>query len=275
MFDVKNKTAIRLAYWRLPEDHAPGLDNYGDMLSPYIVEHVSGRRCEHYNPRVKRKWWARRRHLAAIGSILRHCEPNSLVWGTGIISRQDQIPEATFHAVRGPETRERISALGYQCPEVYGDPALLLPRLYSPAVERTHALGVIPHIVDYDGFTEAREAPDGVRTIRLLTDDLERTTREILACKRIISSSLHGMIVAHAYGIPATWVRFSESLAGDDVKFADYLRAVEITPYTGPTLSLACTLTDIASATQDLPSLPSQVVIERLQEGLLASFPCG
>lgn len=266
-------TPLRLGYWKLPGDHAPELGNYGDMLSPYIVERMSDRRCEHYDLKVKRKWWARRKHLTAIGSIMRHCESTSVVWGTGIITREDQFPKAKFHAVRGPETLKRIRALGYPCPEVFGDPALLLPSFYNPTVERTHALGIIPHIVDYDAVCELHVATDGVRTIQFLTDNLERTTREILSCERIISSSLHGIIVAHAYGIPATWVRFSESLAGDDVKFADYLGAVEIPAYSGPSLPLTCTLNEIASVTEGLPCLPSRGVIERLRDGLLASFP--
>jgi hypothetical protein len=41
-----------------------------------------------------------------------------------------------------------------------------------------------------------------------------------------VSSSLHGIIVAHAFGIPAAWLRWSDKLSGDGVKFRDHAALV-------------------------------------------------
>lgn len=41
----------------------------------------------------------------------------------------------------------------------------------------------------------------------------------------VLSSSLHGLIVAEAYGIPASWIRISDRLQGGSFKFNDYYLA--------------------------------------------------
>ena len=42
------------------------------------------------------------------------------------------------------------------------------------------------------------------------------------ACAYIVSSSLHGICVAEAYGIPAVWVRLADNIVGGEFKFRDY-----------------------------------------------------
>src|SRR5690606_41422923 len=52
--------------------------------------------------------------------------------------------------------------------------------------------------------TERNDKMDipGVKKIFLGSDDIEGTIDDMLSCKRIVSSSLHGLILADAYGIP-------------------------------------------------------------------------
>ena len=42
------------------------------------------------------------------------------------------------------------------------------------------------------------------------------------ACEVIVSSSLHGLIIADAYGIPTVWAKFGNDINGNDFKFYDY-----------------------------------------------------
>ena len=158
------------------------------------------------------------------GSVAKLAGPGSVVLGSGIISSYNDVdPRAHWIWVRGPETRARVLACGGTCPEIYGDPAMLMPRIVAPSRRKHFDLGYVPHYVDYSLVQSLH--PDQ-RVINVLNSDATRVVRAITECRQIISSSLHGIIVAHAYGIPAAWVRYSNNLAGDDVKFRDYFASV-------------------------------------------------
>lgn len=47
-----------------------------------------------------------------------------------------------------------------------------------------------------------------------------------MSCKKIVSSSLHGLIVSDSYKIPNRWVSFSDQIAGGTFKFLDYFSSV-------------------------------------------------
>jgi len=203
-------------------------ENYGDVLGPFIVSKLSKRKIVSIPYLNSRKYNFLYKQYFTIGSIIKRVTKNSIVWGSGIINADEQVKKATFLAVRGPRTRNRLLDLGYSVPEKYGDPALLLPKFISNTKNKKYILGIIPHIVDYKELKETFQHDDTVRIINLITDDVERTTNEILECEHIISSSLHGVIVSHAYNIPALWVKFSNKLSGDNVKFYDYFESVGI-----------------------------------------------
>ena len=54
---------------------------------------------------------------------------------------------------------------------------------------------------------------------------LEEVIKTTLSCACIVSSSLHGLIFAHSYGIPAAQVEFADKPGGDGIKFLDYYAA--------------------------------------------------
>ena len=164
-----------------------------------------------------------------VGSILYASSKNAIVWGAGIISRYQNIkkPKSVL-AVRGPLTRARFLELGYECPEIYGDPALLLPRFYKPKSDKKYELGIIPHYIDYSFVQRKIENVNNNVLVINLFYPVEKVIDEICSCKRIISSSLHGVITSHAYEIPSIWVKFSNKLAGDDSKFIDYFLSVKL-----------------------------------------------
>lgn len=164
-----------------------------------------------------------------IGSIIEYCSNSrSIVWGAGCISKDIPFknPKKVL-AVRGPLTRRRLLDAGVSCPEVYGDPALLLPFFYKPRVKKKYKIGVIPHYVDNDCQLVNFLRNNDVKVIDLKNYlDFRDIIDGIYECEFILSSSLHGLIVADAYEIPNIWVEFSNNVIGDGFKFYDYFLSV-------------------------------------------------
>ncbi|MBF9149655.1 polysaccharide pyruvyl transferase family protein [Novosphingobium jiangmenense] len=202
--------------------------NWGDKLNEWMGEKISGLEVIHreeiypYPPRPIHYWIGS--HLATACA-----DPNAIVWGAGCIS--ETVPLAgrprEICAVRGWLSNERLKKAGLPAPDVVGDAALLLPRLYKPKRElERKALGVIPHCFEWDEefYRKTRDWEDA-RVIDIC-GGIEEVIEQIVACDRIISSSLHGIICADAYGVPAIWLHASDKPVGDGFKFRDYFSSV-------------------------------------------------
>lgn len=248
-------------------------ENYGDLLSKYLVEKISGKDVSWVNPK-KQAWYKRnKKHLVGIGSVLPHVTRHSIVWGSGIIDKDRFIENADFRAVRGPETRKWLLELGYECPEIYGDPAILLPIYFNPIPNKKFKLGVIPHYNDLALAIKIFGEMSDVLVINLMTKDIEEVTEQIISCERTISSSLHGIIVSHAYEIPSLWVEFSDMIFGDGIKYHDYLSSVKLPAYKPMFIDSSFSNSEIIKSFEAKNSLPDPRNIELLQIGLLATFP--
>lgn len=202
--------------------------NFGDALTPWMI-----RRCGHVP--VYASAAAEVPNVVGAGSIFGDARAPATIWGTGIGSWMDPIAaHLEIRAVRGPLTRARAEAIGVPCPAVYGDPALLLPRLYTPAGKLSRSrLGIVPHFVDQQIAQAFYAGVPDMRVIDLLAP-IEQVIDEIASCDAILSSSLHGLVVAAAYEIPFGWARFSGGVAGDGTKFRDFYMSVGIDPPAEP-----------------------------------------
>lgn len=264
---------IFLYWWQ--EKRNDRKENYGDLLSKYLVKKISKNIVVSVSHPLKGLHKYFFKNYLVIGSIITAASKQSMVWGSGIIKKDENVRGATFLAVRGPKTRQRLLDLGYECPEIYGDPAILLPLYYPVAPKKRYKIGIIPHYVDYQ-FVKSNVADSAIKVIDLMTTDVEQTTREILECEYIISSSLHGLIVPQAYNVPALWVKFSEKLSGDNIKFYDYFASMGIDFTNEITLdadsikldTLEGLLKDYATAL-----LPESSVLKQRQTELMASCP--
>lgn len=264
---------IRLFWWNEKIIQRKSNENYGDLLGKYLTEKISRKKVVFAWPKKYRIADLFSPIYVTIGSVLTHVNHKCIVWGSGIISKEDTIEKATFLAVRGPQTRKFLLELNHEVPGVYGDPALLLPRYFNPKVEKKYRFGIIPHYNDATFVAAMNLDSAEVCVLSMMTNDIEGKTIEFLQCEKIISSSLHGIIVAHAYGIPAVWQRFSDKVFGDDIKYQDYLESVELEYYMPEIQLKPYDKIEIEALFKKYPSLPKESVLENLRDGLMAVCP--
>ena len=206
--------------------HPKVRENWGDKLNPILVNHISDRTV--YND-----WDCfnafDRQIYSVIGSnmqSIRH--PNVVVWGTGYNSYNARplVQLSRVCAVRGPLSRKICLENGIDCPEIFGDPALLAPYFLTPSSKKTHLLGIIPHMSDQkEPVLEYFRCDARVKIIDICSG-IQKVVDEITSCEYIASSALHGLIAADAYGVPSLWLRLSDNPSPDLFKYDDYYASI-------------------------------------------------
>lgn len=107
-----------------------------------------------------------------------------------------------------------------------GDPGILARDLVGP-VEKHNRIGIVPQYVDktHPIIQELLGHPE-YQVIDVERECLE-VCQEIAGCRAVLSSSLHGLVVADSYGIPNVRLVVSDKIIGGDFKFDDYACGVE------------------------------------------------
>jgi len=172
-------------------------------------------------------------NFIGVGSLLEQCQGHDLtIWGTGRATDPRRtgivdISKATVLALRGP-----LSALGAYGARsavnsrkgfVMGEPGLLAADLLEDVPPRDTEYGTVyvPHWTEYERVVAERG--EG-RTVNMLGDPIEALQR-IREAALVISSSLHGLVFADAFGVERIW-EYSEAAVGDPFKFRDYAALV-------------------------------------------------
>ena len=230
-----NMQDIPLFYY----SHPNGVPNIGDYLGKIIVENMSSKQITYTDIATDVQKYA------TIGSIINQAAgKNTIFWGSGIKSEKWMPPShSSYLAVRGPLTYRLLNNNGIHCSKIFGDPALLLPFiLEKPKISTNYNIGIIPHYFDEHFIRREFEKSDlkEVTVISCETDDVKSFIEKISQCEFIISSSLHGVIISQAYGIPALWMKFSEDDrigSSSPFKFHDYFLSCSIELYTPPVVN--------------------------------------
>lgn len=212
----------------LIEGHGDSI-NFGDALNYPFVEYLSRNKVilSKYLPKEIVK---SNKTYSVIGSIIQMSHDDCIIWGAGFISNQNiRVPQPQkIWAVRGPLSRKVFLENNIECPEVYGDPALLMPFIYNPSIEKKYDIGFFPHYVDKKSeFIKYYENNGKTFLIDVeIGQDYKGIINQMLSCKCIVTSSLHGLILSHSYNIPVLWVKYSDKITGGRFKYDDYLLSV-------------------------------------------------
>lgn len=228
---VMEEYNIKLFYYKYP--------NVGDMLNETILSSIFQLKFELDNFSTA--------DLCAIGSILdKLIKPSNIpdkhkkiqnecdadkpihIWGTGLMHDYDNITQNNvrpliFHALRGEKTRKILSKVvekDISC--VLADPGILSSMIVKPS-DKKYNVGIVPHYIDKDEeiFKKMLEHYPNSKFIDV-QDETNQVLKEISMCEYIISTGLHGLIIADSYGIPNCWCEISDKILGNRFKFHDY-----------------------------------------------------
>ncbi|MBO7257676.1 MAG: polysaccharide pyruvyl transferase family protein, partial [Alphaproteobacteria bacterium] len=203
--------------------------------------------------------------------------PKLHVFSTGFISDKAYRyfkRQVEIYAVRGYHTKGQCEKiLGKQLDIPVGDAGLLLSHLLEKRPKKKYALGIIPHVSDWNNpiFEKLSETPHTTR-INLREDPLS-VLNKIAECDSIISTALHGLVASDSLGIPNKWIEVSKAVEGNGYKFRDYYSAfgfnsVQPLVYGGGVHYPKIKIQDIYD---DYCITPSQV--QKIQQDLLRVFP--
>ncbi len=175
---------MKIYYWNKRK-------NFGDLLGGLLIKRFTRLSCEWAEPENA--------ELVIMGSVLEHLPSDwcGVIAGAGKLHEETVLnfPNAKIISLRGP-----LTAGGLLGKFVFGDPGLLANELV-PISDKIYDLGLVPHWTDHSLELDKRFTKYDPKIIRVAEDPL-KVISEIGQCKKIVSSSLHGIILADAFGIP-------------------------------------------------------------------------
>lgn len=245
---------LRLYWWNQST-------NFGDLLSPVIVHKMCNRQIIHS--------WPSKCELAAVGSIGTHLFLNysGYIWGSGIIrswEKTQPLLKARHCLYRGKISRKILCGENSNVP--LGDPALLVSKFSDPVKKPELDIGIIPHMSEINHGLLHKFLKLGCTIINPL-DTVNRVIETLKRCSVILSSSLHGLIVADSFDIPNTHIVFDHPPDNSD-KYEDYYSAFSLhdEPVKAADINSVQSIYDYCSNWTDKD-------IETVQDRIIKSFP--
>lgn len=215
-------SSIKVFWWGEP--CCPGVYNFGDLLTPMLLNYYLGEDVA-LEP-VESPELA---DCFCVGSIVENVPQNrfSVLLGCGMMYGWNRpLPKAHAYAVRGCLTRD---ILGLDSAIPLGDPGLLAPIVFPLPEGGNHEgpVGIVPHYMHYDSPRLDFFRKDKRYKIINVRKEAKYVIEDICSCSAIVSSSLHGLIIADAYKIPNKRLVFNDGvIQGGDFKYDDYYSSI-------------------------------------------------
>lgn len=224
LFDIQfkfrkvNTEKIKL-FW------ARSVPNFGDELSFDTVSRMTSLPVFAANPAEC--------NMIAIGSIypwlkysVKRRFNNVNIWGSGALNTSGYLKvDRGFqvHLVRGPLTAKAMHA---STDVPFGDPGILANEVYEIVRNRSAKnIGLVLHMNQISSIShyELEALSKHFTIIDVRTKNAKSIVERISECSHVVSSSLHGIIVADSLGVPNARLHFDQI---DPFKFLDYSEGV-------------------------------------------------
>ncbi len=193
--------------------------NFGDKITPLILDYLG----------LKYKWAPpESAHLIGVGSLLESVPDNfaGTIWTTGQLyeSTRKDLSRASVLAARGRLTLERVQCRNKAAVGL-GDGGLLCHLFYRPARKR-YKLGLVPHFADFEDpiLRQIKSSSSEITLVDLCAKALD-VIQVVGQCEYVLSSSLHGLVLADSLKIPNRWIELNHgprTVLGQDFEFRDY-----------------------------------------------------
>lgn len=254
---ISNWTTRKYLFWWEPSDGQP---NVGDYLGRSLVESILLLNDVELTEKISTS-----NRLLSVGSVLHYAKNGDCIWGTGLHGKKTrskhEFKQLDVRAVRGPITRQFLLSIGIDCPDVYGDPGLLMPIFFRKETLSSQNPSkkdfiVIPHM--HESHDKFQPYADRILSPRCRP---VKFIKSILSSDFVISSSLHGIILAEAYGIPSIYLNSNN---GEPLsKYEDYYQGTARSSF------------HFGASVEECLRLGgnSSFNIEDIQSRLLSSFP--
>ena len=192
------------AYWARGE----GRGNFGDLLTELLFRRLRGCSLE----------WSEREDAELFGAgsiaeLIPHGFTGYVIGSGCMFGDPIDLSSSRILSLRGARTAHAAGIRGVLLASL----GLLARDLIDGKIARNIEIGTVRTGGDPRPAMGLRLDPEA--------GDPERLVRDMARCRRIVSSSLHGLIVADALGIPNMWDPFLEVDAGCGFKFHDYASA--------------------------------------------------
>ena len=269
----------------------PQIPNMGDLLNEDMLESL-------FQIEIQRVSYGKS-NLSAIGSSLsgrfysanfkRRIKQKRIkifnidplyIWGTGFMNYNTQEENIIQNrnikilSLRGNLSKNRVERiLNKKLNIPTGDGGLLVDRWIGKNPPKKYRIGIIPHYKEKDSpvVSEMRNYYSDSVIIDLGRKPIE-VVKEIASCETILSSSLHGLIVADSFHIPNKHILlypYGERMLGDGFKFADYYSSYGLKDI--PLDMTTAKFPTIQSIIEDYRIEPS--IVEKKKDEIFYVFP--